>query len=133
MLARPAVIAAECDPAAVVTVASPGGSAKVTGRVSKALRFDPATVAPCESVSSEAVRVEVPSGPRTWDGLAVAASVRYDGACTAPLVVSHPVVPGPVLQPHQLSAASTDPVVVTVPAPTLPVIRSRCSVAVPCE
>src|SRR4051794_30461529 len=105
MLATPLDRLTLCAPEVSVTVASPGGSEKLTGKPSNAgARFAALTAAPAEPVSSEPVRVAVPFGPITCDGLAVAPSTSR-GAAVMPLpdVVSHPVVFGPVLQPHQSS------------------------------
>src|SRR3954452_16191642 len=129
MLATPLARLALCAPAARVTVASPGGSEKLTGRPSNAgARVAARTAPPAESVSKEPVRVAVPFGPITCDGLAVAASTSR-GAAVMPVpdVVSHPAVLGPVLQPHQFSVTSALPLpllVITPPVPVLPVIRS---------
>src|SRR6476661_3286889 len=123
MLATPELRAAVCAPGVVVTVASPGGSANVTGSVSKAARLLPLIGAPSESVVSEAVMVAVPLGPITCEGLAVAVRTRRGVAVTPAPAVSHPGVPGPVLQPHQFWVAFTVPVVATVLAPVLPVMR----------
>ena len=85
--------------------------------------------APSESVVSAAVMVEVAFGPTTVAGLAVAVSTSRGETVGPPAAASQPAVPGPVLQPHQLSVASSVAPLATprdTPepvAPTLPVIR----------
>ena len=64
---------------------------------------------PSESWVSAAVIVEVAFGPTTVAGLAVAVSTSRGETVGAPATLSQPAVPGPVLQPHQLSVASTEP------------------------
>src|SRR6476659_10074392 len=118
-----------CAPAVRVTVASPGGSEKLTGRPLKAdVRFAALTALPAESVSSEAVRVAVPLGPITCDGLAVAVSTKRGTAVIpVPEVVSQPVVFGPVLHPHQFSVRFAVPLPLLVSTPPVPVLPTNRS------
>src|SRR6185437_10932921 len=110
MLAVPLARLTLCAPGEPPTVASPGGSAKLIGRPSKAgTRLAAETAAAAESVSSEAVMVEVVLGCTTWAGLAVAVSTSRGETVGLPDTLSQPAVPGPVLQPHQFSVAFTEP------------------------
>src|SRR6185503_4413391 len=124
MPATPLARLTVCGPGVVLTVASPGGSAKLIGSPSKAgARSAADTGLPAESVSREAVMVALPFGPVTCAGLAAAASTSQGVVPSGP--VSQPAVPGPVLQPHQFSAASGPPPVppVTARGPVFPTIR----------
>ncbi len=84
---------------------------------------------PSEFWVSAAVMVEVAFGPTTVAGLAVAVSTSRGDTVGLPAALSHPAVPGPVLQPHQLSVASKVAPLATPSdapepvAPVLPVIR----------
>src|SRR5206468_2899734 len=83
------------------------GSLKATVRPLKAPRLAAPTAPPSESVVSAAVMLEAAFGPTTVDGLAVAVSTSRGDTVGPPVALSQPAVPGPVLQPHQLSVAST--------------------------
>src|SRR6478672_9880213 len=129
MLATPPSMWMLCAPAVRVTVGSPGGSEKLIGRPLKApARLAAETAPPAESVSSDAVRVEVPFGPITCAGLAVAVNTKRGAAVMfVPELVSQPVVFGPVLHPHQFSVTLALPLpllVITPPVPVLPTNRS---------
>ena len=78
MLATPLLKPAACEPAAVVTVASPGGSAKVADSPANAARAAAFWAAPALSVVSEAVMVEV--AVRTDDGGRIRRSRSAPGA-----------------------------------------------------
>src|SRR5206468_5972764 len=78
---------------------------KDTVRPVKASRLAAPTAPPSESVVSAAVMVEVAFGPTTVAGLAVAVSTSRGETVGPPAAASQPAVPGPVLQPHQLSVA----------------------------
>ena len=91
-----------------LTVAPVGvGSLQAIESPLKAPRLDEDTADPPESVRKPAVMVEVALGPVRVDGLALAVSFsRGVVVMEALLTPSQPVLPGPALQPHQLSVAS---------------------------
>src|SRR5690242_11168799 len=125
MLAVPLDRLTLCAPDEPPTVASPGGSEKLTGTPSKAgARLAAETALVAESASSEAVMVEVVLGCTTCAGLALAVSTSRGAAVIfVPEEVSQPAEFGPVLQPHQFSVTSALPLpllVITPPVPVLP-------------
>ena len=93
--------------------------------------------APSLSVVSEAVIVDVAPPVGIAGGAAAAERTSHGAASTSPTAVVQAVVPsavGPSLQPHQLPVAATvapapGSVQPTTPAPPLPTMRERVSVA----
>src|SRR5437763_404724 len=79
-------------------------------------------VAPDESCRKLAVRVLVPA-PRMVAGLGVLVHVSQGVKAAADMLLtpSQPALPGPCLQPHQLSVAVTAPEILFSPLPCMPV------------